>query len=300
MKIVFFGTPDFAVAVLKKIYNSENQILAVVTVSDKPKGRGRKLSFSPIKEFAVEKKIPVLQPENLKEEKFLTTLRSFKADVFVVVAFKILPFAVYSIPPKGSFNLHASLLPKYRGAAPIHWALIKGEKETGVTTFFLEKKVDTGNIILQKKIAIDENDNLGTLYEKLSALGAEATLETLEIIRRGNFQPLPQDNALATPAPKITKEICKIDWNKPADEINNLIRGLSPSPGAFFERGGKIYKVFKAKTVKEGKLGIGEIKQTKKEVFVGCLDSILQILEIQPEGRKRMTTEEFLRGYSLI
>jgi methionyl-tRNA formyltransferase len=300
MRIVFFGTPDFAVTVLKKIYNSENQILAVVTVPDKPRGRGKKLAPSPVKVFALEKKLPVLQPENLKDGKFLTTLRSLEADVFVVVAFKILPEAIYSIPPKGSFNLHASLLPKYRGAAPIHWALINGEKETGVTTFFLEKKVDTGNIILQKKISIDEDDNLGSLYEKLSILGAEATLETLDLIEKKNFKLLPQDDALATPAPKITKEICRIDWNKTANEIKNLIRGLSPAPGAFFQSGGKNYKIFNAKVIEKNNLNVGEVKQTKKEIFIGCRNSALQILEIQPEGRKRMTAEEFLRGYSLI
>ncbi len=300
MKVIFFGTPDFAVNILQAVFNSEYEISAVVTVPDKPKGRGRVLSFSPVKEFALKNNLPVLQPENLKDENFVDQLRSFNADVFVVVAFRILPEEVFSIPAKGAFNLHASLLPKYRGAAPIQWALIKGEKETGVTTFFLKKKVDTGNIILQKKTEIEEEDDLGTLYDKLSKLGAEATLETLKMIEEGNVKPLPQDDSLATPAPKITKEICKIDWNKTAEEIRNLIRGLSPVPGAFFERNGKVYKVFKAKVVESNGLREGEIKQTKKEIFVGCKNSTLQILVIQPEGRKRMTADEFLRGYSLI
>ncbi len=300
MNVVFFGTPDFAVNVLKEILNSSHNVAGVVTVPDKPKGRGRKIGFSPVKEFALEKGLPILQPTDLKDENFLQQLRAFEADVFVVVAFKILPEAVFTIPPEKSFNLHASLLPKYRGAAPIQWALIKGEKETGVTTFFLEKKVDTGNIILQKKIAIEENDDFGTLHDKLATLGAKATVETLDLIEAGEVQLTAQDNSVATPAPKITKEICKIDWSKTAEEIRNLIRGLSPIPGAFFEKGGKTYKVFKAKVCEENKkLAAGEIEQTKKRIFVGCKNSAIEILEIQPEGRKRMTAEEFLRGYSL-
>ncbi len=298
MKIIFFGTPDFAIPILNKIYESKHQLVAVVTAPDKERGRGRKVSFTPVKQFAIEKSIPVLQPEKLRDENFIKQLKKFAADVFVVVAFRILPEAVYTIP-KYAFNLHASLLPKYRGAAPIQWALINGEKETGVTTFLLEKKVDTGNIILQKKIEISEDDDFGTLHDKLSMLGADAVLETLEILESGNFTPLPQDDLLVTKAPKITKDIAKIDWNKSAREIVNLIRGLSPVPAAFFERNGKIYKIYKA-IVSDKELNPGEVLQTKKELFIGAADKSVQVLELKPEGRKRMTAEEFLRGYSLI
>ncbi len=298
MKIIYFGTPDFAIPPLEKLLNSRHEVLAVVTAPDKERGRGRKVSFTPVKEFAIENGIPVLQPEKLKDENFISELKKLNADIFVVVAFRILPEEVYTLP-RYAFNLHASLLPKYRGAAPIQWALINGEKETGVTTFLLEKKVDTGNIILQKKIAIDDEDDFGALHDKLSLLGSQAVLETVEILEKGNFEPLPQNDDEATKAPKITKEIAKINWVEDAERIVNLIRGLSPFPAAFFEKDGKIYKIYKAKKSDE-KLLPGEIKQTKKELFIGAKNGSVQILEIRPEGRKRMTAEEFLRGYSLV
>ena len=298
MKIIYFGTPDFAIPPLEKLLNSRHEVLAVVTAPDKERGRGRKVSFTPVKEFAIENGIPVLQPEKLKDENFISELKKLNADIFVVVAFRILPEEVYTLP-RYAFNLHASLLPKYRGAAPIQWALINGEKETGVTTFLLEKKVDTGNIILQKKIAINDDDDFGALHDKLSLLGSQAVLETVEILEKGNFEPLPQNDDEATKAPKITKEIAKINWVEDAERIVNLIRGLSPFPAAFFEKDGKIYKIYKAKKSDE-KLLPGEIKQTKKELFIGAKNGSVQILEIRPEGRKRMTAEEFLRGYSLV
>ncbi len=298
MKIIYFGTPDFAIPPLKKLLESKHEVVAVVTAPDKERGRGRKVSFTPVKEFALENSLPVLQPENLKEENFVEKLKEFNADVFVVVAFRILPEAVYSLPHY-AFNLHGSLLPKYRGAAPIQWALINGETETGVTTFLLEKKVDTGNIILQKKIAIAPEDDFGSLHDKLSELGADAVLETVEILESGNFTPLPQNDALASKAPKITKEIAKINWDENAERIVNLVRGLSPFPAAFFERNGKIYKVYKAKTSDEN-LSPGEVKQTKKELYIGAKNGAVQILELRPEGRKRMTAEDFWRGYSLL
>ncbi len=298
MKIIYFGTPDFAIPPLEKLLNSRHEVLAVVTAPDKERGRGRKVSFTPVKEFAIENGIPVLQPEKLKDENFISELKKLNADIFVVVAFRILPEEVYTLP-RYAFNLHASLLPKYRGAAPIQWALINGEKETGVTTFLLEKKVDTGNIILQKKIAINDDDDFGALHDKLSLLGSQAVLETVEILEKGNFEPLPQNDDEATKAPKITKEIPKINWVEDAERIVNLIRGLSPFPAAFFEKDGKIYKIYKAKKSDE-KLLPGEIKQTKKELFIGAKNGSVQILEIRPEGRKRMTAEEFLRGYSLV
>jgi len=299
MKIIFFGTPDFALLPLKKIYNSKHQVIAVVTAPDKERGRGRRISFTPVKTFALEHNLPLLQPENLNESDFINKLKSFNADLFVIVAFRILPETVFTIPPKGSFNLHASLLPMYRGAAPIQWALINGEKQTGVTTFFLEKKVDTGNIIYQQKINIGDEDNFGTLHDKLSIIGAEAVLKTIDIIEKDNITLLKQDESKISFAPKITKDICRINWNKPADEINNLIRGLSPYPGAFFEYKGKNYKLFKALPDLSKQDITGNIVQSKNELKIGCGKGILSILEIQPEGRKRMKINEFLRGNSL-
>ncbi len=252
------GTPDFAVPSLK-ILLKHHEVLAVVTAADKERGRGQKVSFTPIKEIALENNIPVLQPEKLKDENFITQLKNFSADLFVIVAFRILPKEVFSIPLKGSFNLHASLLPKYRGAAPIHWAIIKGEKETGVTTFKLEEKVDTGNIYLQKEIPILDEDNLGTIHDKLSELGAEAVFESVNMIESGNYNLLPQNNLEATPAPKITKETGKIDWNNSAEEIHNLVRGLSPYPAAYFEFNGRLIKIFKSQIV-QSSLNPFEIK----------------------------------------
>ena len=299
MKIVFFGTPDFAVPSLDFLNKSKHEVVAVVTAPDKERGRGRKVSFTPVKEYALEHDLKCLQPESMKDEEFIDNLTQLNADLFVVVAFRILPRSVYTIPKFGSFNLHGSLLPKYRGAAPIHWAIINGEKETGVTTFFLEDKVDTGNIILQEKLIIEEDDNLGTIHDKMSLLGAEVVLKTVDLIESGNYELQKQDNSLATPAPKISKELGEIDWNKPARQIHNLIRGLSPFPDAYFIHNGAKYKVFKSVVVESVKLLPGEIKQTKNEIFIGCSDNALQILELQPEGRKRMTADAFLRGYSL-
>ncbi|MEW5844468.1 MAG: methionyl-tRNA formyltransferase [Bacteroidota bacterium] len=320
MKIVFMGTPDFAIPSLKKLLESNHTIAAVVSAPDKERGRGREVSFTPVKEFAIQNKLEVLTPVSLKDQQFIDRLNELDPDLFVVVAFRILPKEVYSIPKRGSFNLHGSLLPKYRGAAPIQWALINGETETGVTTFFLEDKVDTGNIILQKKIEIDPDDDFGSLHDKLMILGAEAVLETVELIANGSYRLAKQNDQEASPAPKITKEICRIDWIKNAAEIHNLVRGLSPYPGAFFMYKDKVYKVFKTKLIENGKLPIDnsqfsilnvgrqvhnsqlhlKIYQSKKEIFITTGNGTLQILELQPEGRKRMTAEEFLRGYSLI
>lgn len=300
MKIVFFGTPDFAVTSLSKIYESENQISAVVTAPDKERGRGRKVSYTPVKEFAIKKNIPVLQPVKLKDESFIEELKKIDADLFVIVAFRILPVDVFTLPKFGSINLHGSLLPKYRGAAPIQWALINGDTETGVTTFFLKEKVDTGNMILQEKIAIDPEDNFETLHDKMKEVGAEVLLKTISLIEKNEVEEKTQDDSLASPAPKITKDICRIDWNKPVLEVHNLIRGISPFPGAFFFKDDKQYKVYKSKIVEEPKLQPAEVLETKRELFIGCADGTLEILEIQPEGRKRMTADEFLRGYSLV
>jgi len=299
MKIVFWGTPDFAIPSLKILNESKHEVAAVVTAPDKERGRGRKVSFTPVKEYALQNNLSVLQPVDFRDENFIAQIKEIDADLFVVVAFRILPEEVFTIPKYGSFNLHGSLLPQYRGAAPIQWALINGDSETGVTTFFLQKKVDTGAMILQKKILIGDEDNLGSLHDKMSMLGADAVLETVELIEEGKAETIIQLDSEATPAPKITKEICEIDWGKSAEEIHNLVRGLSPTPGAFFIYGDKLYKIYNSKINNELKLEPGEIIQTKTGLTFGCGEAALDILDIKPEGRKRMTIEEFLRGYSL-
>ena len=291
------GSADFSIPSLEKLYRSKHKILAIVTVPDKQKGRGQKISFSPVKEFGIKNSLPILQPEKLKDEVFMRQLKDFNSDLFVVVAFRILPPEVFTIPPKGSFNLHASLLPKYRGAAPIQWALIQGEKKTGVTTFALEEKVDTGNIYLQKEVEIDNEDNFETLHDKLSNIGAQAVLETVNIMESGNYQLEEQDNSQASPAPKITPETGKIDWAKPANKIHNLVRGLSPTPCAYFFHDNRKIKVYKTRVVEKENTIAGKIIETKKNLFVECVSNELEILELQLEGRKRMSAEEFLRGY---
>lgn len=299
MKIVFFGDPEIAAYCLRKIAEKGIEVSCVVTTPDKPQGRGLKAGESEVKKAAKELNLKILQPESLKDEVFIDELRKINADLFVVVAFKILPKAVYELPKKGSINLHGSLLPKYRGAAPIQWALINGDKVTGVTTFFLKEKVDEGDIILQKEIEISDDDNFGALYDKIKIIGSDVLIETILLIEQGNYKLQKQDDSQAIPAPKITKEICKIDWNKPAVNIRNLIRGLSPKPGAYFEKNEKIYKILKANVTNSPSLKPGEFYQTKKELFAGCSDGTLQILEIQPENKKIMTAEEFVRGYRL-
>lgn len=291
------GTPDFAIPSLQKILESKHELPAVVTVPDKERGRGQKVSYTPVKEFAIKNNIPVLQPDNLRNEDFISQLRTFNADIFVIVAFKILPREIFTIPPEGSFNLHASLLPKYRGAAPVQWALIRGEKKTGVTTFALEDKVDTGNIYIQEKIEINNEDNFGSLHDKLSVLGANVVIRTLNLIETGNFEFKLQDNSLATPAAKITKNICKIDWQNPAQEIHNLIRGLSPAPGAYFSYENKIIKIYKSKIMTGENIMPGEIVSTKNRLVIGCGKDTLSIEELQLEGKKRLTVDAFLRGF---
>lgn len=318
MRIIFMGTPEFAIPSLQKLIASEHSVPAVITAPDKERGRGKQISFTPVKEFALKNKISVYTPSNLRDNEFISKMKEVRPDLFVVVAFRILPKELYTIPRYGSINLHGSLLPKYRGAAPIQWALINGEKETGVTTFFLEDKVDTGNIILQSRIRIEEEDNFGSLHDKLMDLGANLVLDTVELIGQGKVVTSQQDNSLTSPAPKIAKEICEINWDKSAFEIHNLIRGLSPHPGAFFITGGKNFKIYKSNIkvdyskfenrawitppnrINENHSSTFAILQTKKEIYIKTGDGILQILEIQPEGRKRMTAEEFLRGYSLL
>ena len=301
MNIIFLGTPDFSIPSLKILTESKHNVLAVVTAPDKQRGRGRKVSFTPVKEFAIRNNLPLLQPEKLKNNlEFTEELKQFDVDIFVVVAFRILPSDVFEIPKYGSFNLHASYLPKYRGAAPIQWALINGESETGLTTFKLAEKVDTGNIYLQMKVDIKPNNNFEALHNKLSMEGAKIVLDTVNLIESGDYVLQEQDSTLATPAPKITKEVSKIDWNKPAYQIHNLIRGLSPVPGAYFEFKGKLIKIYKTELVEREDLTPLEFDQTKKELIIGCGEKALRVLELQQEGKKRMNVEEFLRGFSFI
>ena len=293
------GTPVFSIPSLKSMIESKHDVVAVVTIPDKERGRGQKVSSTPVKEFALKNNLPVLQPEKLKNNpQFVEELKKFDADLYVVVAFRILPVEVFTIPPKGSFNLHASLLPKYRGAAPIQWALINGETETGLTTFKLAEKVDKGNIYLQEKVEIRPDDNFESLHDKLSEIGSKVVLQTVEMIDGGNYELKTQDDSLATPAPKITKETSKIDWNKPASEIHNLIRGLSPIPGAYFEFKDKIIKVYQSEVIERNDLRPFQIYQTKTELIIGCGVNALKILLLQQGGKKKMGIEEFLRGFT--
>lgn len=298
MKIVYFGTPEIAVYPLQELLSNNYEIAAVVTTPDKPKGRGLKLAYSAVKEFALSKNLNILQPENLKDSNFIDTLKQINADLFIVVAYRILPKEVYTLPKNGSFNLHASLLPKYRGAAPIQWALINGDEITGLTTFFLEDKVDTGNIILQKQIPIDPLDNFETLYNKMAIEGAKLVVETVKAIENNNYILQKQDDSLATPAPKITKELCQINWDNPAYKIHNLIRALSPIPGAFFTHNGKIYKILEAKLTDIDIVENKKFLLDKNNFYIACKDKYLSILKIKPENSKLLTVEEFVKGYA--
>lgn len=298
MKIIFMGTPAFAVSSLSAIQVAGHDIIYAVTVPDKSQGRGLITQPSSVKQYALEHDIPILQPQNLKDPEFLKAIREANADLIVVVAFRILPPEVYTIPKYGAINLHASLLPKYRGAAPINWALINGETETGVTIFFLKEKVDTGDILLQKKLFIDKEDDFGSLYNKLADLGAKALVEALDTIESGNYYLIRQNDLVATPAPKITKELCRIEWRKSAFEIYNLVRGLSPTPGAFTYLNGKLIKIFKTSPSDENAHSnlAGRLSITKSRLFVHTSDRLLEILSLQPEGRKKMTAAEFING----
>ena len=297
------GTPEFALPSLKAILESEHKLLAVVTQPDRPKGRGKKLAPSPVKEFSLENELEVFTPENLKSDEFVLKLTDLNPDLLAVVAFRILPEKVFTIPPRGTINLHASLLPRYRGAAPINWAIINNEKKTGVTTFFIRKKVDTGDIILQKEAEIYPEETYGELSQRLSIIGSELLLETIDLIEKGEVKPLPQNNEEATKAPKITPELCRIDWSKSALEIQNLIRGLSPAPGAYTFYKGKILKLFKAQAVDETTYsqGFGEVISAEKNkgIEIKTSKGSLRIQELQPESKKKMKGDEFLRGYAI-
>ena len=306
LKIVFLGTPDFAVESLRRIHEGGYNIVGVITMPDKPAGRGHKLLHSPVKQYAVANNLPLLQPVNLKDPQFVEELRSLGANLFVVIAFRMLPEVVWSMPELGTFNLHASLLPKYRGAAPINWAVINGDTETGVTTFFLKHEIDTGDIIRQERIEIAPTDNVGDVHDRLMMLGADLTIDTIDHIIAGDLKPIPQDEILQgaepTPAPKIFKDTCLIDWNKSAVEVHNLVRGLSPYPAAWttFEQEGRepiTMKVFETTIVEWGdSLNPGRFTIESGHLYVDCADNRIEILSLQAAGKKRMPTADFLRG----
>lgn len=308
LRVVFMGTPEFAVASLEAIHQSQHKIVGVVSTPDKPAGRGKKLRASAVKNYAIQHALPILQPEKLRNPEFIQELQALKADIFVVVAFRMLPKIVWDMPSLGTFNLHASLLPQYRGAAPINYAIINGEKESGITTFFINENIDTGDIIEQVKVKIDPDDDAGVLHDKLMKLGSTLVVKSLDLLTLGNLSPQAQvelvsDEKNLKPAPKIFKEDCKIKWTESGQNIHNLIRGLSPYPGAFtrFQMGSKTYqcKIFKSsiETIKNTNLSPGTITTDEKTYLkIACSDAILNIHELQWEGKKRMKTEELLRG----
>lgn len=296
------GTPDFAVASLDALVRANFNVVAVVTAPDKPAGRGQKLNESAVKKYAVEKNIPVLQPEKLKNPEFIKVLKSFNADLQVVVAFRMLPEMVWDMPPKGTINLHGSLLPQYRGAAPINHAIINGEKESGVTTFFLKHEIDTGDIILSDKVDIADDETAGDLHDKLMVTGANLLVKTVEAISNGNFteQPQSQSDDLKH-APKIFKDDCKINWNNSSKTIYNLIRGLSPYPTAFTLLNNKTLKIFKAEIENKepGIVAGGFLTDGKTYLKFATKDGFIKLLDIQYEGKKRMLIADFLRGIRL-
>ena len=304
------GTPDFAVAPLKALIDNAFNIVAVVTGADKPQGRGRKIVPTPVKEFAVEHDIPVLQPEKLKDPDFVEQLRSYKADLQIVVAFRMLPEIVWAMPKLGTFNLHAALLPQYRGAAPINWAVINGETMTGVTTFFIDKDIDTGRIMLQREVPILDADNCGTIHDKLMETGSELVVETVNRLIANDMKPIKQESLIKPGttlkhAPKIFKEDCRLDFNKDATTIRNLVRGLSPYPAAFTtitvkgkEMSLKVFEVDAEITENHPAPGIIET-DNKKFLKISCKNGWLYLTDVQLEGKKRMKIVEFLRGIIL-
>lgn len=293
------GTPEFAVPSLRILVENGYNVVAVITAPDRPAGRGLKLKFSDVKEEALKHDIPVLQPTNLKSPDFLDELKSYNANLQIVVAFRMLPEAVWNMPEIGTFNLHGSLLPQYRGAAPINWAVINGEKETGCTTFFLKHVIDTGDIIHQQKISIDENENVGSVYTRLMLKGSELVLDTVKQIEVGEVTTSPQDESIELKsAPKIFKETCKIDWSKTTDKIHNHIRGLSPYPAAWTTLNDKVLKIYKAS--KSSDILENDYETDGKTYLkFKTSDGSMSLLEIQIEGKKRMLIEDFLRGYKL-
>ena len=304
------GTPEFAVESLKRLVEGGYNVVGVITMPDKPMGRhGSVLQPSPVKEYAVSQGLKVLQPERLKDETFLEDLRALQADLQIVVAFRMLPEVVWAMPPMGTFNLHAALLPQYRGAAPINWAVINGDTETGITTFFLQHEIDTGDIIQQVRVPIEDTDNVGIVYDKLMMLGGELVLETVDAILAGTIKPIPQDELIQPetelrPAPKIFKETCRIDWSVGVKKVYDFVRGLSPYPAAWTELvlpdgNRQVVKVYETEKVfKEHTFPIGHIDTDNKNYFrVAVKDGYVNLLTLQLAGKKRMSAGDFLRGY---
>ncbi len=303
--IVFMGTPEFAVTILEKLYSERINIKAVITAPDKPSGRGQKMNQSAVKKFATKHQLNVLQPTNLKDPSFIQELESLNADLFVVVAFRMLPEAVWSMPPKGTINLHASLLPNYRGAAPINWAIINGETQSGVTTFFIEKEIDTGKIIERSAVYIGENETVGALYNRLMNLGADVMLSTVRKIASDDVTSIDQSELLTSdmrPAPKIFKQDCEIDFSKSVMEVHNFCRGLSPYPAAWCtlynseREESKTFKVFSTEKTNIPTADPQQLKQDTEGLLIPCSDFYMRVTEIQPEGKRRMTYKEFLAG----
>lgn len=306
MRIIFMGTPEFAVASLDILVQNNYNIVAVVTVPDKPAGRGQQLQQSAVKKYALEKGLHILQPEKLKDESFINELKELKADLQIVVAFRMLPEVVWNMPPLGTYNLHGSLLPKYRGAAPINWAIINGETESGVTSFKLKHDIDTGNVLFQEKVPISKTATAGKMHDTLMQLGAEVILKTVKAIESGDYKLKPQDDTQSIHAPKLFKETCKIDWNNSCDKIYNLIRGLSPYPAAFTEFVDKNnqtvgVKIFTSEIEEVNHTNVSGIVISDGKTFlkVVCTNGFIHIKELQMAGKKRMLVEEFLRGFKM-
>lgn len=308
LRIVYMGNPDFAVRPLEIMLENNYNVVAVVTGQDKPAGRGKKMNESAVKVFARQKNLPILQPESLKDESFIQDLKDLHIDLIVVVAFKMLPKVVWQIPTIGTINIHASLLPQYRGAAPINWAIINGEKQTGVTSFIINEVIDTGNILLQKSVPIDEDETAGTLHDKLQESGSQLLLETLKLLESGEQKGISQntlfiDEKDLKPAPKIFKQTCKINWDNTAKDVNNAIRGFSPYPGAWtiLQKGDEkfVFKIFSAKIINEShNLQSGTIVLKNNTIQIAVRDGFISPIEIQIEGKKRMNIHDFTNGFS--
>ncbi|MEM7101746.1 MAG: methionyl-tRNA formyltransferase [Bacteroidota bacterium] len=301
LRIIFMGSPHFAVPSLDILVQNGYDVVAVITATDKMGGRGgKKLLESAVKKYAKEKGIPILQPKNLKKPEFLEELATYKADLQVVVAFRMLPVVVWDMPLIGTFNLHASLLPKYRGAAPINWAIVAGEKETGATTFFIEHKIDTGNLLFQDKISIGENETAGEVHDRLMDMGAELVLKTVKAIESGDYNPTVQDESLVSHAPKIFHDTCEIDFNQKTETVHNFIRGMSPYPAAWTTLDGLQLNIFRTKKELTDHTNAPGSFITDDKTFlkIATLDGYVNILELQLQGRKKMDTRSFLNGYS--
>ena len=307
---MLFRSPDFAVEALRQLVEGGYNVVGVITMPDKPAGRGHKIQYSPVKQYALERNLPLLQPEKLKDEAFVEALREWKADLQIVVAFRMLPEVVWNMPRLGTFNLHASLLPQYRGAAPINWAVINGDTETGITTFFLKHEIDTGEVIQQVRVPIADTDNVEVVHDKLMMLGGELVLETVDAILNGTVKSIPQEEMAVVgelrPAPKIFKDTCRIDWNQPVKKVYDFIRGLSPYPAAWSElvaseNEAVVVKIFETEKMYEShQLSAGTVvTDGKKYIKVAVPDGFVSILSLQLPGKKRLKTDELLRGYRL-